>query len=101
HAQRTAVTFFTESLTKVALGIATLIFLVLLLWLHAHLITVPVPIDSYESAMLSITHLIASGHIPYTAANTPVYMDTYPPLYNLLMAPLVLAFGNTFLIHRI
>src|SRR5699024_1295386 len=24
-----------------------------------------------------------------------------PPLYNLLMAPLVLAFGNTFLIHRI
>lgn len=95
------VTPFTESLPKLVLGGATLVFLVLLLRLHFGLITAPVPIDVYEPTMLAITHLIASGHIPYTAANQPVYMFVYPPLYNLLMAPLALAFGNTFLIHRL
>src|SRR5699024_9525793 len=77
------------------------VFLGLLLHLHFELVTIPIPIDIYEPSMLSITHLIASGHIPYTAATLPVYMDVYPPLYNALMAPLAILFGNTFLIHRL
>jgi len=93
--------YLTESFPELILGGATLIFLVFLLRIHIELITTPVTIDGFESSMLAITHLIASGHIPYTAGTQPIYVDNYPPLYNALMAPLTLWFGNTFYIHRL
>lgn len=50
--------------------------------------------------MALITGIIADGHNPYTRAFQPQAADVYPPLYNLLVAPLTAFFGNTFALHR-
>jgi len=59
-----------------------------------------VPLDLYEGTMLLITGIIAEGGNPYTRAFQPYAADVYPPLYNMLVAPLSLVFGNTFQLHR-
>lgn len=47
-----------------------------------------------------ITSIIAEGKNPYTKAFQPQAADVYPPLYNILVAPLTSVFGNTFELHR-
>lgn len=47
-----------------------------------------------------ITGIIAEGFNPYTLEFQPHAADVYPPLYNMLVAPLTHIFGNTFLLHR-
>jgi len=47
-----------------------------------------------------ITGIIAEGHNPYTREFQPIATDVYPPLYNMLVAPLTHLFGNTLLLHR-
>lgn len=79
----------------------TIIYIAVLVIIHIRTINVPVPIDLFETTMPAITGLIAHGHIPYTAAYEPIYMDPYPPLYNIVMVPFVLAFGNSLFIHRL
>ncbi len=75
--------------------------LVALLHYHWQIIVTIVPLDLYESAMPVITGIIADGHNPYTRAFQPQSADVYPPLYNLLVAPLSWVFGNTFALHRV
>lgn len=47
-----------------------------------------------------ITGIIAEGFNPYTREFQPHAADVYPPLYNIMVAPLTHLFGNTFLLHR-
>ncbi|MEH6569395.1 MAG: hypothetical protein V7709_09980 [Halioglobus sp.] len=79
---------------------AALILLLGLLHHHWQIITAPVPLDLYEGTMPLITSLIAEGNNPYTKAFQPQAADVYPPLYNMLVAPLTSIFGNTFELHR-
>ena len=67
---------------------------------HWQIITTPVPLDLYEGVMPLITGIIADGHNPYTRAFQPQAMDVYPPLYNMLVAPLTLLFDNSLQLHR-
>ena len=50
--------------------------------------------------MLLITGIIADGNNPYTREFQPYAADVYPPLYNMVVAPLTGVFGNTFQLHR-
>ena len=72
-----------------------------LAWHHVQLLLAPVPLDVFENAMPFITGLIAGGGNPYSFENQPLYTSVYPPLYNLLTAPLTLLFGNGLLLHRL
>jgi hypothetical protein len=72
----------------------------LLLCHHIELIRAPVPLDLYEGTMLLVTGIIAAGDNPYTLAYQPHAADVYPPLYNLIVAPLSLVWGNSFALHR-
>lgn len=72
----------------------------LLLVHHWHILVAPVPLDLYEGTMLLVTGIIAEGGNPYTREFQPYAADVYPPLYNLLVAPLSHVFGNTFALHR-
>ncbi len=71
-----------------------------LVYHHWQIIVAPIPLDLYEGTMPLITGIIADGNNPYTRAFQPQAADVYPPLYNLLVAPLSLLFGNTFQLHR-
>ncbi|MCY4427106.1 MAG: hypothetical protein OXC05_08760 [Halieaceae bacterium] len=48
-----------------------------------------------------ITGIIADGNNPYTRPFQPQAMSVYPPLYNIVVAPLSGIFGNTLLLHRL
>ncbi|MFK8049904.1 MAG: hypothetical protein AB8B81_15865 [Halioglobus sp.] len=80
--------------------VATLVLLLCLVHHHWQIISAPVPLDLYEGTMPLITGIIAEGFNPYTREFQPHAADVYPPLYNILVAPLTHIFGNTFLLHR-
>ena len=79
---------------------AILLLLVGLIHHHWQIITLPIPLDLYEGTMPLITGIIAEGHNPYTRQFQPHAADVYPPLYNMVVAPLTLLFGNTLQLHR-
>ena len=68
---------------------------------HFQLVTYPIPLDRNEAGMLSITDTIAAGENPYSLHNQPYRASVYPVLYNIIVAPLSLAFGNTLVLHRV
>ena len=82
------------------LTVIALVLLGMLLVHHWQLIKAPVPVDWYEGVMPVITGLIADGENPYTLAHQPMRANVYPPLYNLLVAPLTALFGNSLVLHR-
>lgn len=77
-----------------------LALLILLLQNHFQLITATVPLDYYEATMPAVTGVIAEGKNPYTFELQPSNADVYTPLYNIVVAPLAIVLGNTFLVHR-
>jgi hypothetical protein len=79
---------------------AGLVLLGLLTWQHWQIISVPVPLDYYEGTQPLITGIIAGGDNPFTRERQPMAADVYPPLYNLLAAPLSGLFGNSLAYHR-
>src|SRR5687768_2546675 len=81
------------------LGIALL--LALLAHNHFQIVTAPFPLDYLEGTMPIITGLIASGRNPYAYAQQPEYTYVYPPLYNIIVAPLSAIFGNSVRLHRL
>lgn len=89
-----------EKLWGLVLPGAAMILLLGLLHHHWQIVTAPVPLDLYEGTMPLITSIIAEGQNPYTKAFQPQAADVYPPLYNMLVAPLTRIFGNTFELHR-
>ena len=77
-----------------------LLFCAALAYHHYQLIAYPIPLDRNEAGMLSITATIAAGENPYSLQNQPMSASVYPVLYNMVVAPLSLAFGNTLFLHR-
>lgn len=80
--------------------LAIVAFAFLLLRHHYTIITMPIPLDLYEGTMPLITGIIADGGNPYTAPFQPQAADVYPPLYNILVAPLTAVFANDLVLHR-
>jgi hypothetical protein len=89
-----------DSLPRTAYLVAIGLFSVALLYQHWQILVAPVPLDLYEGTMPLITGIIAEGGNPYTREFQPQAADVYPPLYNMMVAPLSLLLGNTFLLHR-
>jgi hypothetical protein len=87
-------------MVQIVLLVAVLAMLTGLLWNHFQLISYPVLLDYNEGAMPTITQTIASGSSPYALENQPARISVYPPLYNVLMTPVSMVFGNTLQIHR-
>lgn len=67
---------------------------------HYHLVKYPLPLDYNEPIMSGITADFVAGDSPYSFASQPARMAVYPPLNNLIIAPLTLVFGNTLPLHR-
>lgn len=88
------------SAARTAFVLALALFGALLLRHHWTIVTMPIPLDLYEGTMPLITGIIASGANPYTAAYQPQAADVYPPLYNILVAPLTHVFANELVLHR-
>lgn len=78
---------------------ACLLLLALVLH-HWQIIVAPFPLDYYEGTTLLITQIFAEGGNPYTQSFQPAAMYVYPPLYNLLVAPLSYIFSDPFMLHR-
>ncbi len=89
-----------DTVSRAALWAGVVALLGALLYHHWQILVAPVPLDLYEGTMPLITGIIADGHNPFTRPFQPQAADVYPPLYNLLVAPLSLVFGNTFQLHR-
>ncbi len=87
-------------MSRAALWAGVVALLGALLYHHWQILVAPVPLDLYEGTMPLITGIIADGHNPFTRPFQPQAADVYPPLYNLLVAPLSLVFGNTLQLHR-
>ena len=83
------------------LPIVLCVFISGLLHHHAQIIFSSVPLDLYEGQMPLITGIIADGNNPYTRPFQPQAMSVYPPLYNIVVVPLSVIFGNTLLLHRL
>lgn len=79
---------------------ASLLLLFFLLWHHLQIISARIPLDYYEGTALLITGLFAEGNNPFTREFQPAAMYVYPPLYNLLVAPLTWFFDNSLQLHR-
>jgi hypothetical protein len=90
----------TESVWRYLYPGCLALFFLALLYHHGLIIAAPVPLDLYEGTMPLITGIIADGHNPFTRPFQPQAADVYPPLYNMVVAPLSLLMGNTFQLHR-
>ena len=76
-------------------------FLIGIAYNHVKLISHPFPLDYNETGMLVITSVIAQGKNPFSLESQPSQMSLYPVLYNILVAPLSIVFGNTLELHRL
>lgn len=77
------------------------LFCLSLLHHHYQILITTFPLDYYEGTTALITGLIAAGNNPYTFELQPAAMYVYPPLYNILVAPLTRLFDNTLQLHRV
>ena len=75
-------------------------FLLALAHMHSQIVSHPVPLDLNEAAFPTVTATIASGESPYSFKNQPARMSLYPVLYNIVVVPFSLAFGNSLELHR-
>lgn len=92
---------YAGTVVEVLYSAGLIIFAGLIAYNHFRIISAPTPIEAYEGTTLYITGLIAHGHNPYAFAFQPEATDVYPPLYNMVIAPLTLVFGDTLQLHRL
>lgn len=71
-----------------------------LVFIHGKIIIFPYQLDYREGAILLTTQALIKGINPYLLANQPLYTNVYGFLYNFLVYPLTLIFGNTLSLHR-
>jgi len=68
---------------------------------HINMISHELPLDYQEASMLEITSTIADGENPFALESQPVHISLYPVLYNIVVAPISNALGNTLWLHRL
>jgi len=81
-------------------GLACLGFLAGLAYNHLQMVVFPAPLDYLEPIALATTAVIAAGVNPYAFASQPELSYFYPPLTNIVTAPLTWLFGNTLPLNR-
>lgn len=86
---------------RIAVLAAAISMLLGLLWHHYQLVVFPTLLDYNEGAMPMITQTIMSGDSPYSLASQPARISVYPPLYNLVVAPVAVVLGNSLTVHRL
>lgn len=85
-------------------------FLVLILglaffipWLASYswsIISNPYPAEYREGSTLLMTDFLIHGRNPFTLANHPLMTNNYGFVYNLVILPFAILFGNTLAVHR-
>ena len=78
----------------------SVLFFLALAYNHFQIVTYEMPLDAIEGAMPTVTATIAAGENPYSLENQPARASLYPVLYNIVVAPFTLVFGNTLELHR-
>ena len=95
---------FQSRLTQVVLGLLVVILLVqfvIYLAFAAELIPFPFDYDQGEGHELYNAVLFSEGKCPYcTYEDYPYYSSNYPPVFHLIMMPLVAIFGPQYWIGR-
>lgn len=87
--------------TSILVLIAGLVFFVP--WLANYSLTIivtPYPAEYREGAMLLLTDFLINGVNPFSLENHPLMTNNYGFLYNLVVWPFTIVFGNTLAIHR-
>jgi hypothetical protein len=64
------------------------------------IITTPYPAEYREGAILLMTDFLTQGINPFTLENHPLMTNNYGFLYNLVVLPFAMMFGNTLAVHR-
>jgi len=60
----------------------------------------PAPVEYREGATLLVTDFLMRGTNPFSLASHPLMTNNYGLLYNLIVLPFALFWGNTFAVHR-
>ena len=63
-------------------------------------ITIPYPIEYREGASQMLTQFLLRGENPYALQSQPLAMNNNGIVYNLLVLPLAMVFGNSLAVHR-
>ena len=64
------------------------------------IISTPYPAEYREESILLMTDFLIHGNNPFTLANHPLMTNNYGFLYNLVVLPFAILFGNTLAVHR-
>jgi hypothetical protein len=64
------------------------------------IISTPYPAEYREGSILLMTDFLIHGNNPFTLANHPLMTNNYGFLYNLVVLPFAILFGNTLAVHR-
>lgn len=65
------------------------------------IISTPYPAEYREGSILLMTDFLMQGRNPFILANHPLMTNNYGFIYNLVVLPFAVLFGNTLAVHRI
>jgi hypothetical protein len=84
-------------------GIVILLLLIglIILAVQIKIIVFPYQLELREGAIQLSTHALLNGINPYALANNPIYINGFGVLYNLLILPFAVLFGNSLQLHRL
>lgn len=83
-----------------ALSLGLICFLYRLTSYAWTIITTPYPEEYREGAVLLLTDFLIHKINPFSLANHPLMTNNYGFLYNLVVLPFAITFGNTLAVHR-
>lgn len=63
-------------------------------------ICIPYPLEYREGAAQVLTQFLLNGENPFSISSQPLAMNNYGILYNLVVYPFVIFFGNTLVVYR-
>jgi hypothetical protein len=96
--------FLTSSTTRrfsiLALTLGLVFFIPWLANYSWTIISTPYPAEYREGSILLMTDYFIHGRNPFTLANHPLMTNNYGFLYNLVVLPFAVLFGNTLAVHR-
>lgn len=74
---------------------------ILLLFIHIRLIVYPYQMEYREGAIVLTTQAFLHGINPWALENNPIYINVYGFVYNFMILPFTLIFGNKVWIYRL
>jgi hypothetical protein len=92
-----------EQTQKISIFLFVFVLIFFVLWLANYswtIITTPYPAEYREGAILLLTDFLMQGINPFTLEHHPLMTNNYGFLYNLVVLPSAIMFGNTLAVHR-